>query len=172
MSVDFAPTYVEGDVTGHRLVCEDLDEEIGRESSYSDALRVSRLHSQTCDACADLDGCFIYEITSVPRLIVSSANGAELLRVLGLQPEVEVIDGLFYQNSEGSVSAQDFLGRVLMAQGVAPSDPGIPWHDDSRPGGARVIQCGRCPEYVDEKLIELEAIAQWAIAHGRNVQWS
>jgi hypothetical protein len=173
MSVDFCPAFEEGDITGYRVTCGDNDKLVGEVESYDDAKKLSDLHVKGCEECAYLDGCFIQDVTAVPRLNVSSANGAALLEVLGLRPaDADVIDGLFYCVEDGMLDATDFLGRVLMAMVVAPSDAGAPWHDDSRPGGPRVTQCGRREGYVDEKLIELEVIAKWARDHGRKVQWT
>ncbi len=173
MSVDFAPVFEDGDTHGYRLVCCSTDKLVGERDAYSDARRLSDFHASSCDDCAYVDGCYIYEITVVPSLNVSSANAAALLEVLGLRPQdAEVLDGCWYGVEDGDLDATDFLGRVLTAQAVAPSDPGVPWHDDSRPGGPRVTQCGRFEGYVDEKLIELEAIARWAKEHGRRVQWT
>lgn len=173
MSIDFAPVFEEGDIEGYRLVCCLTDKELVQVDSYREAKRVSDLHAVLCEECGYLDGCYIYEITDVPRLNVSSANGAALLEVLGLRlQDTEVIDGLWYCVQDGVLDAKAFLGRVLLAQGVAPADAGIPWHDISRPGGPMVIQCGRREGYIDEKLIELEVLARWAMEHGRKVQWT
>ena len=91
----------------------------------------------------------------------SNANGVAVLALLGVTPE----------NTEdfwngGRMSAEDFLGRVLVATAVNPADAGVP---ATREGN--FIDCGRREGYFDERLIELREIADVALATGGYVQW-
>lgn len=95
-----------------------------------------------------------------PSLNASNANAAELLSALGVPGE-----------PCGSLPADDFLGRVLTALAVAPSDPGRPVTVVDTPGTARHYDMGRRPGYLQDKLTDLRAVAEWARDHGREVVW-
>lgn len=91
---------------------------------------------------------------------VNSRNGADLLALLGLE-----FDGDF-----GGTTAEDFLGRVLLAQAlldVATDDV----HGRPVVTEYRWTTGGRRPGYLAEKLAELHDVAQWAAAHHAEVQW-
>ncbi|MDJ0465004.1 hypothetical protein [Streptomyces sp. H27-C3] len=66
----------------------------------------------------------------------------------------------------GELPAEDFRGRVLTALGLAPEDPGRP---DIRLG--RTLLLGRPAGYLQRRLTELHALADWCAAHGRDVAW-
>lgn len=79
----------------------------------------------------------------------------------------------------GSLTASDFLGRILVALAVNPADAGIPAHelpvgDAARPawaGEARFIECGRREGYTEERLGQLRELADWAVAHGAEISF-
>ena len=83
----------------------------------------------------------------------------------------------------GSLPAQDFLGRVLVALAVSPADEGMPSHDlqpgdDAGPlfgivreGGPRIIQGARRPGYLQERLGQLRELADWAVAHDAEIDF-
>jgi hypothetical protein len=71
----------------------------------------------------------------------------------------------------GALSATDFLGRVLVAQGLHPGDPGRPVEVTRGARGATVIDCGRREGYVQIKLGALSEVACYAKAAGLDVQW-
>lgn len=79
----------------------------------------------------------------------------------------------------GGLPAQDFLGRVLVALAISPADEGIPAHEipfgvPGRPawtGEARFVDCGRAPGYLQERLGQLHELAQWAVAHGAEIDF-
>lgn len=70
----------------------------------------------------------------------------------------------------GEMPASDFLGRVVMALAVAPKDEGMPSYEHTGPG-ARVIEGARSPGYLQERLVQLHTLAEWAVANNANVWW-
>ena len=95
---------------------------------------------------------------------MSNANAAVVCGALGIDLEE--------WGWCGSLPAEDFLGRVLLALAIQPADEGIPVHETTVPGQVRWIECGRRPGYIQERLAQLHDLAQWAVAHdaeiGRN----
>ena len=89
---------------------------------------------------------------------MANANAAVVLDALGFAEDVAAGDLC------GSVPAQDFLGRVLTGFGLAPTDPGRPATEDIGEHGARFIDCGRAPGYVQDRLGQLQALAEAAVA--------
>lgn len=100
---------------------------------------------------------------------MASGNAALVCAALGLTPTEE--------GWVGELAPQDFLGRVLLALAVSPADEGMPSRDlqpgdDAGPllgvvreGGPRIIQGARHPGYLQERLTQLRALADWAVAH-------
>lgn len=96
-----------------------------------------------------------------PEIGVSSTNITHVLEVLGID----------VRDESGTMDATAFLGRVMMAQAVSPSDAGIPVTAEKCSGGMTMIG-GRRPGYTDEVLAHLRDITDFAIARGRKVVWS
>jgi hypothetical protein len=87
-------------------------------------------------------------------------NPADLLSLLGLTGD-----------SDGLAAAEDFLGRVLLAQALL--DATID-DEHGRPGfrDGNWIECGRHPGSLADRLAHLHEIATWAISHHTVVAWS
>jgi hypothetical protein len=101
------------------------------------------------------------DATVGPTLNLSDGNAAQVFDLLGLH----------YDGDVGETSAEDLLGRVLLAQAlldVTADD------EDGRPevSVGRLIECGRRPGYLAEKLSEVHAIATWAHERQLAVWWS
>lgn len=94
---------------------------------------------------------------------MSSSNAAVVCGALGID--------LAEEGWCGSLPAEDFLGRVLMALAIQPSDEGVPARDDTVPGQVRWIECGRRPGYIQERLAQLHELAQWAVAHQAEIDF-
>jgi hypothetical protein len=84
--------------------------------------------------------------------------------------------------SGGSMSAQDFLGRVLLALALSPADEGMPLHAavaaevEALPvplpdTGVEVFIGARPEGYVQDTLEELRSMAQVAADAGVGVVW-
>lgn len=92
---------------------------------------------------------------------LSNSNAAMVAATLGISMDPDW---------SGEMEARDFQGRVLMALAISPADEGMPAYDV--PGsGARMIEAGRRPGYLQERLGQLHQLAQWAVDHGALVWW-
>jgi len=98
------------------------------------------------------------DVEDIPEVNVSNQNAAHLLSLLGLE----------FGDGAGSSTGIDFLGRVLMAQAVAPSDAGVPVTQQS----GNFFDMGRRVGYADERLVEIEAVARYAVERNLPVSWS
>lgn len=99
---------------------------------------------------------------TVTELNVSNVNAAALLDTLGIYADNPQENRLC-----GSLDAEAFMGRVLIAQAISPVDAGIP-----ATTSGMVTDCGRPEGYIDDKLIQLESIAQIAMERGVSVVWA
>lgn len=101
-----------------------------------------------------------------PELNVSNANAATLLDVLG----IGVPSGEDEETAEdrycGVMAAEDFLGRVLIAQALSPVDAGVP---ATRSGNW--VDGGRAEGYVNDRLDRLRTVASRAVELGVPVTW-
>jgi hypothetical protein len=97
-----------------------------------------------------------------PMVNMANGNAAQVFDLLGLT----------YDGDFGEIAAEDFLGRVLLAQAltdvVTDDTRGLP----ARIEGAKWIDCGRRPGYLAERLTELHEIACWAHERNAVVVWS
>lgn len=160
-------------IVGHRVHCNCEDvagETYGDYQDAGDRLVALRESQEHLDGCTDED-CLYYgpyiealEESPSPSINVSSMNARALLDVLGITRE-ECPDLV------GGEDPEAFLGRVLMAQAVAPADAGIPATEAAGPG-ARFIDCGRDEGYIDERLAQLRSLANFCVAEGRDVVWA
>lgn len=123
--------------------------------------------------CGDEDYCgfgqmFIHPIESdpAPSLNVSNANARHLLDLLGFSSESDQ-DG----DLSGSTTAEDFLGRVLLAQAVNPADAGVPVLEETGQGGMTLVKMGRRVGYSEDRLESLRELADFAVSRGRAIQW-
>lgn len=127
--------------------------------------------------CEDGKLCLMYRLSlttleaTPPEVNMSNNNAADIFASLGFISDdpalaaeaAEVFHG-------GSLDAADFLGRVLFALAISPSDEGRPSFEMPRTeGGMMAIACGRRVGYIQTRLGELHDLAQWAIANNREV---
>lgn len=80
---------------------------------------------------------------------MSNTNAALVCATLGIELEPDW---------DGEMDAPLFLGRVVMAMALAPSDEGMPSYEHVGPG-ARMIEGARRPGYVQDRLLALHALA-------------
>lgn len=106
------------------------------------------------------------ESDPAPDLNVSNTNAMHLLELLGLPSEQDEWGSL-----SGATSAEDFLGRVLLAQAVSPADAGVAATSEVGEGGATLIDMGRPAGYSEDRLTSLRELADFAVDRGRTVQW-
>lgn len=104
------------------------------------------------------------EFYEEPSVNMSNANAATVFESLGLSLAPDYC---------GSLPAEDFLGRVLMAEAVAPEDAGVPAMTTmSLEGGATMIDCGRPEGYTQTRLAQLRQVAEFAQERGASVVWA
>lgn len=91
---------------------------------------------------------------------VSNSNAFALLDRLGIEADYC-----------GSMAAEDFLGRAMVAN-VGRLDDGIDSTTERGRGGATVIDCGLRPGYYADRMTSLAELASKAAAHGYLVAWA
>lgn len=165
-----------GPIAGFAFTCgHDNGTTEHRFGSYADAseflLSELNTHGFTggLAVCGDVDYCgtgrmhiMAVETDPAPSFSATGGNAAHLLQLLGL-PSAADEDGCLF----GSMPAQDFLDRVLLAQAVN-TDARVPALVAAAPA---FIHVGRGPGYTEQRLAELRVIAEFAVSHGRTVQW-
>lgn len=125
--------------------------------------------------CAD-DDCFIYGIFThaveegeeSPKVNMSNDNSVSVLSALGLMADTDTFEDVCC----GSVQADDFLGRILMALAVAPESAERPTIVTANENSATLIECGRPAGYVQDRLQGLLRVAEFCRRNGRDVVWS
>ena len=121
--------------------------------------------------CAEFNADLLVACPEAEELEInmSNANAAVVCGALGID--------LAAEGWCGSLPAEDFLGRVLVALAIQPADEGIPSHELPRehngpfPVGPRIVECGRRPGYIQERLAQLHALAQWAVDHQAEIDF-
>lgn len=194
MSVTFTTSM--SDITGFTLDCgvHDNGTTDHRFGTFADAEAFLRAeldahgctgHLAVCgDEFCEGSRMFIHAIEEAPapQVNVSNINAKHLLTLLGSEPLNEYGD----VDLCGGMSGADFMGRILMAIAIAPTDEGTPTYEDtyvdgheapSEEGGAlavktmTVVMCGRREGYSEGRLEELRQLAEFSIATGRDIQW-
>lgn len=119
-----------------------------------------------------------------PSMGLSNANAYDVLRTLGLcetrDPDT-VVAGLSDRDPlqtaddvqlAGTEPVEQFRGRVLLALAVAPTDTGIPSRSRGGDGYATIVDCGRAPGYLQERLGQLLTLCDHAARGGHDIIWS
>lgn len=185
MSVTFEIAVTEADMAGFSLVCGCGAKSTGVLAASHREVEAYRAadprgvapvcHDDFCAADTLEVGGYIQVEFSVPgadgadvdlrevAVNVSNGSATHLLPLLGIEAST--------MQSGGSVPAEDFLGRVLLAMAVAPADEGVPAHSLAGPG-ARFVDCGRPEGYTERVLDTLHALALAAVSAARDVQWT
>ncbi|MFD9151689.1 hypothetical protein [Streptomyces diastaticus] len=119
-----------------------------------------------------------------PLINVSNVNAVALLDALGLPSQSEAPDcqdlepfppkapdngmtiPITVVDAYGDLPAEEFLGRVLTALGLAPEDLGTP---DIQFG--RMYVGGRPAGFLQQRLRDLHELASWCATHERRVVW-
>jgi hypothetical protein len=157
MSITFFAEAPADRVRTFRLTCEILGV-LGEWTGAANAYGEADAHALVCtgDLCSQY-GADVDEITDEPAPVnVCNNNGAQLLAALG------------YVDDEGSDDAEGFLGRVLLALAIMPTDEGMPVYAIA----SNIIDCGRPAGYLEARLAELRQLATECAACGVAVAWS
>lgn len=165
MTITFAPAFEEADVTGFAI--EHADGE--RWDSYEYATHAEAVgglleHGLRCE----VEDCLAYggSIATLlavepPSLNVSNINGVMLAGLLGIPGSVAEFGA--------TLPAAEFRDRVVTALLLADRDKGVAAVETVSGGGLQWIDCGRPAGYQQDKLAQLQQVADWAIEHGRTV---
>lgn len=126
--------------------------------------------AKTCPTCGGVAGGMFAapaQIAGHVEVNLSMSHAMDVADVLGISAK---------DLSTGSMGAEDFTGRVLLALALSPEDAGVPAHSIPSgpwaPSGAdRIMDCGRPEGYMQEVLSELLQVGEAAKAAGVAVCW-
>jgi hypothetical protein len=159
MSVTFSPEFVDGP---HQIGCPcNGAAPVGQYPDYRSAYQAAVAGARNGCKNPYCEFFAIVEVNAAPDVNVSNHNAAEILDVLGIR-----VGDRFEDRCAGSMSGEDFLGRVLVALAVAPVDAGVP--------AVRVgnfVECGRPEGYAQVQLGALRTVAQYAADRKLQLVW-
>lgn len=99
------------------------------------------------------------------QINMSNTNACRVCEALGID--------LASDDWVGDMPAEAFLGRVLLALAISPTDDGMPSYEHQPVGtGPTVIEGGRRPGYLQERLAQLHALGEYAISMRSEVWWA
>ena len=113
----------------------------------------------------------IHEGGTSPKVNMANGNVVGIFKVLGLlsdTPDSTDVDDAF---QGGSLSAEDFMGRIVIAEALAPISPARPTVESQSSQGARFIECGLPEGYVQERIADLRVVAEYGVSNNREIQW-
>lgn len=166
MPVTFFP--VTGDVlTQVACSCGDVKAPtlfVSHREAYKAVYETCEVARPTCDDeyCNAYPSVSFVPVDSIPEVNVSNRNAEEILDILGYQ-----VGETFSERCAGTVTADDFIGRVMVASGLMLSDPGVPVTQQGQ-----IVSCGRSEGYLNERFEELLTVAEYAVANGFDITWS
>lgn len=152
MSVTFS-TNPSIEVVGVKINCWNF-EEISQPYNLNNYAEVAKTHNDNCEECRVYGGSLAEFEKVVNDMNISNTNASYLLDKLG-------IEELF-----GSMSSEDFLGRILIAEALSPSDEGIPSYKDGN-----IVYGGREENYLQNKLARLREMANYAKNNNLEITW-
>lgn len=95
-----------------------------------------------------------------PTINMNNGNAAQILGLLGLP----------FDGDWGEASAQDFLGRVLIAIALVDT-ASTDRHGTFDASNGRWVDCGRHPGYLAGRLAELHQLAEQAATNNTPITW-
>jgi hypothetical protein len=163
MSVSFYPS--SDNTVAHVINCICRETNLGVVYPDYESAWDAKKNSDLKPNCGDIYCDYLYVKPQVeePEVQMSNSNAVDLLDVLGLIEE----GADFSDYCVGSMPAQDFLGRVLVAKAVAPESA-----ERLPESQGNIHYGGREAGYVQAKLERMQEMAEWAIANQRKVIWS
>lgn len=163
MSVSFSPEFVDAGEWALSCACRGAQGDTVFAGFQAARAAVAAGETVACGDvyCAADRWVFPVQLVADPEVNVSNVNAATLLDVLGIQVGAE-----FEDRCCGVMPADEFLGRVLVARALNPADAGVPVIQVGN-----VVDCGRAEGYVDERLEQLQSVAEFATSKGLQVSW-
>jgi hypothetical protein len=98
------------------------------------------------------------------NLNVNNANAGVLFESLQLGDHGDPYQG-------GEIRADELLARIAASAELDPPDLGRESSVDDEPGHATMIDCGRRPGYLQDRLLDLRRVALEAERRGVGVTW-
>lgn len=190
MSVEFIAEM--GEVTGYEVTCVcGTAANTVHTATYAGAGAVlvkvrDGNHDLGCDPTACFgDGARIelhHPTEDSPSVRLSCSNAARVLNALGYgdnEKPVGEADGTFADAFQamadmyscGTTTADEFIGRVLIAEAIYPSNDGAAAESITLHGGGTVVAPERGDTYMTEVLAHLHRVAEYAQEHHANVTW-
>jgi len=124
---------------------------------------VAHTHSSDCGECGLNGGVLINEVHDFVTVNLANSNADRIMRLLG------------YSGRDlycGTAAVDDFLGRLLVADGLLEtSDERAPQIHKGQ-GGATLIDLGERAGYLNEKLALLIDLANWAKQNDSDICWN
>jgi len=165
MSVTFYPT-IQDSLTQISCACGDV---VGvtlfasRTEAYNAVHVAFTAAVPVCgdEDCAQYSASFV-DFEKTPEVNVSNTNAVEILDVLGI-----MVGDSFSDRCAGSMNAELFLGRVLMASAVQLVDAGVPVTRDGN-----MFNMGREEGYLNARVEELRAVAEHSVKNQLEVCWA
>lgn len=159
--------------------------------TYSDACSIlARVRAGEHDLGCDSDTCWgdgerielHHPTEDSPSVQLSCSNAARVLNALGYgdnEKPVSEANGTFADAFQamadmyscGTATAEEFTGRVLIAEATYPSNDGAAAESITLHGGGTVVAPERRDTYMTEVLAHLHKVAEYAQAHHANVTW-
>lgn len=161
-AIDSVPT---GAFTAY---CFEQDLTLGPVEGHDAILSLIVAHKETCEECAHygLYSEAVMDVTSGLDVNLANGNARLVLTILGLDSE----------DLCGATTAEDFLGRVLLAMAEDRDDTGVrPAVVSGREvgtSGPTMVDCGIRPGYFADRFGALHALATEALRLGREVVWA
>lgn len=117
------------------------------------------------------DADWFFDSGEVPTMNLANGNAASVLGALNLVSAERGMDRNPFNTDDlgGFADAEQILGAAQLYLALEPQDAGLVPHALNERGN--VIDAGRRPGYLQEKLQRLVEIATWARNHGRRVEW-
>lgn len=133
-----------------------------RAVTWPEAVHVANQHAARCSTCRRHRPVML-EVHDPAEVTISEDNASMLLDLLGLD---RLNTGI------GHIDGVDFLGRVLVAQAIAPTDAGRPTVAIPIADGGSFLDHGRPAGYAQDRLAQLRSLAVAATAAASMVRWS
>lgn len=130
------------------------------EVAPGDASVLAAEHDAACGFCSGYGGVLSEPTFPFEEINLANGNAYELLELAGLPAE-----------PAGSISGEELLGRLLLADALLDEQPARPWSADVQPGRATLIDVGRPAGYMNGRVRQLAEIARWAASAGADVVW-
>jgi hypothetical protein len=123
---------------------------------------VAHTHSITCSECGGYGGVLVDEVHDFVTVNLANGNAARVMQLLGYTG-----DDIYC----GSAAVDDFLGRLLVADGLLETSDERAPQTFTGHRGATLIDLGERAGYLNEKISLLIDLANWAKANNSDICW-